>query len=149
MGMSHLNRNNPMVIIMEDEHSAAKKSLFLYTKYGVTSCLVCLIITFIISFITAGLYTSILLSLLIIGFFFSTIRQTVKSVHLKQVNNILFDADFVNYYANSEEVYNVTIQISKMNGYIIGKRSTITHLNTVIGCINIALIIIKIFSIIQ
>lgn len=138
-----------MVIIMEDEHTAAKKSLFKYTKYGVTSCLICIITTFIISFITAGLYVALILSLLIFGFFFLTIRQTVKSVHLRQVNNILFDADFVNYYANSEEVYNVTIRISKMNGYIVGKRSAITHLNVIISCINIALIIIKILNLIQ
>lgn len=131
-----------MVIILEDEHTAASKALFSYTKYGLISMMLNVASMFIITMICAGIIRALISGFIAFLIFFLNIRKTIKSVNLKRVDNILFGPEFDNYYPNTEEVYNATISISKMHGFIIGSRNTISCINAIAVILDVAIVVI-------
>ena len=148
VGISSLNRNNPLVLIMEQEYEKTRQMLIDYTRKSVKSIIVITIIGFISSLISFIYLPSYLfLSIASIVYIYKTMKTTIQETELHRVGNILFGEDYDILKINEEDVYNSTRMLCRMQGVLQGHLKLLTVITVVsIGSMTLSIIasIIKI-----
>ena len=148
VGISSLNRNNPLVLIMEQEYEKTRQMLIDYTRKSVKSIIVIAIIGFISSLISFIYLPSYLfLSIASIVYIYKTMKTTIQETELHRVGNILFGEDYDILKINEEDVYNSTRMLCRMQGVLQGHLKLLTAITVVnIGSMTLSIIasIIKI-----
>lgn len=132
VGISSLNTNNPMVIIMEKEFETVRKLLIDYTRLHVRSLIVLNICNVILW--TIGLCDIPLLivsSIYLNRYLVVNLRMIHRECNLKQVGKIMFgeDASYNIYDINEVDVYNSTRELSKMEGRVSRSIETLKSFN--------------------
>ena len=121
VGISSLNRNNPLVLIMEQEYEKTRQMLIDYTRKSVKSIILITIIGFISSLISFIYLPSYLfLSIASIVYIYKTMKTTIQETELHRVGNILFGEDYDILKINEEDVYNSTRMLCRMQGVLQG-----------------------------
>ena len=148
VGISSLNRNNPLVLIMEQEYEKTRHMLIDYTRKSVKSIIVIAILGFIASLISLIYLPSYLfLSIASIVYIYKTMKTTIQETELHRVGNILFGEDYDILKINEEDVYNSTRMLCRMQGVLQGHLKLLTAITVVnIGSMTLSVIasIIKI-----
>lgn len=148
VGISSLNRNNPLVLIMEQEYEKTRQMLIDYTRKSVKSIIVITIIGFISSLISFIYLPSYLfLSIASIVYIYKTMKTTIQETELHRVGNILFGEDYDILKINEEDVYNSTRMLCRMQGVLQGHLKLLSVITVVsIGSMTLSIIasIIKI-----
>ena len=148
VGISSLNRNNPLVLIMEQEYEKTRQMLIDYTRKSVKSIILITIIGFISSLISFIYLPSYLfLSIASIVYIYKTMKTTIQETELHRVGNILFGEDYDILKINEEDVYNSTRMLCRMQGVLQGHLKLLTVITVVsIGSMTLSIIasIIKI-----
>ena len=148
VGISSLNRNNPLVLIMEQEYEKTRQMLIDYTRKSVKSIIVIAILGFISSLISFIYLPSYLfLSIASIVYIYKTMKTTIQETELHRVGNILFGEDYDILKINEEDVYNSTRMLCRMQGVLQGHLKLLTAITVVnIGSMTLSIIasIIKI-----
>ena len=148
VGISSLNRNNPLVLIMEQEYEKTRQMLIDYTRKSVKSIIVIAIIGFISSLISFIYLPSYLfLSIASIVYIYKTMKTTIQETELHRVGNILFGEDYDILKINEEDVYNSTRMLCRMQGVLQGHLKLLSVITVVsIGSMTLSIIasIIKI-----
>ena len=142
VGISSLNRNNPLVLIMEQEYEKTRQMLIDYTRKSVKSIILITIIGFISSLISFIYLPSYLfLSIASIVYIYKTMKTTIQETELHRVGNILFGEDYDILKINEEDVYNSTRMLCRMQGVLQGHLKLLTVI-TVVSIGSMALSII-------
>lgn len=123
MGRLNLDHGSPFVIALERLHTEAMKDLFNFTKFSIISAIVDSIIIAAAMCILKEFILAIVLFISYVILYYILIRKIVKTVRLKEISGIIFDQDYLSYYPNQEEVFNVIIRLSKMVGLILGTKT--------------------------
>ena len=148
VGISSLNRNNPLVLIMEQEYEKTRQMLIDYTRKSVKSIILITIIGFISSLISFIYLPSYLfLSIASIVYIYKTMKTTIQETELHRVGNILFGEDYDILKINEEDVYNSTRMLCRMQGVLQGHLKLLSVITVVsIGSMTLSIIasIIKI-----
>ena len=134
---SGLNSRNPLVNILDDEHYEAKTLRFSFVKYlfisGILNAVIATTLFVLMgSFIRAGVHFFVTILTFVL-----LIRNTIRTLNLRNVSEIIFDNAEYTKYANNEMVFDAIRRICKMNGIIRGRRymTTLFHILTVISLI--------------
>jgi len=116
-GISSLNTNNPMVIILEEEFENVRKLLMKYTKLHVESLIILNIcnVIFCVS-VLANIPLLIVSEIFLNMFMNNTIRKLHKECNLKQVGKIAFHQEYNIYDVNINDVYKSTRELACMKG---------------------------------
>ena len=116
-GISSLNTNNPMVIILEEEFENVRKLLMKYTKLHVESLIILNIcnVIFCVS-VLANIPLLIVSEIFLNMFMNNTIRKLHKECNLKQVGKIAFHQEYDIYDVNINDVYKSTRELACMRG---------------------------------
>lgn len=116
-GISSLNTNNPMVIILEEEFENVRRLLMKYTKLHVESLIILNIcnVIFCVS-VLANIPLLIVSEIFLNMFMNNTIRKLHKECNLKQVGKIAFHQEYDIYDININDVYKSTRELACMKG---------------------------------
>lgn len=123
MGRLNLDHGSPFVVALERLHDEAIRDLFNFTKFSIISAIVDAVIIAIAMCILQEFILAIILFVSYIVLYYILIRKIVKTVRLKEISGIIFDQDYLSYYPNQEEVFNVIIRLSKMIGLMLGTKT--------------------------
>lgn len=142
MGRLNLDHGSPFVIALEKLHDDAKYDLFLFVKFSIKSAIVDVSLITTAMCILREFTLAIILAIVYIILYFLTIRRVVKTVRLKEISGVIFDQDYLSYYPNQEEIFNIIIKLSKMVGLILGTKTTmwVFHISNIVMIISAILI---------
>lgn len=143
MGRLNLDHGSPFVIALERLHDSAMKDLFMFVKFSIISAIVDSIIIAVTMSILREFILAIVLAISYLILYFILIRKIVKTVRLKEISGIIFDQDYLAYYPNQEEVFNVIIRLSKMIGLMLGTKTFMWVFHAFNALLIIAVIITK------
>lgn len=143
MGRLNLDHGSPFVIALERLHDDAIKDLFNFTKFSVISGIVDATIIATAMCILQEFILAVILFVSYIVLYFILIRKIVKTVRLKEISGIIFDQDYLAYYPNQEEIFNVIIRLSKMVGLILGTKTFMWIFHAFNALLIIAIVITK------
>ena len=116
-GVSSLNTNNSMVIILEQEFENVRKLLMTYTRLHVQSLIIFNICATIFCLSVLGNIPLLVATLIFINLYMNnTLRKLHKECNLKQVGKIAFGQDYDIYDVNISDVYYSTRELSCMKG---------------------------------
>lgn len=121
VGISALNTNNPMVIIMEKEFEEVRKLLLEYTRLHVRSLIVLNICNVIMCLVAlADIPLLIVTSIFLNRYLIVTLKNIHKECNLKRVGKIMFGEDITYdiYDVNEADVYNSTRILATMKGKV-------------------------------
>lgn len=116
-GVSALNTNNPMVIILEDEFEKVRRLLMQYTKMHIETLVILNVCNIIFCISVMMNIPLLIMSEICVNLFMrDTLRKIHRECNLKQVGKIAFNQEYDIYDVNINDVYNSTRELACMRG---------------------------------